>query len=664
MKIGFGRKRAPREGVQLRQLYPEWVFITNRPRLAYITRALRGRPLDGVRWTNSTFLHPATEGEDSGWLRLAGWHRSLIWLCSIYVLLLLLPAAGLLLLFGQEQLLLQLLHLHLAASAPVLLLLDQYFRVEHGVRLPLLVSELDGDLDSGEELPERRVLRMVWVREGRRTWREEVLEPLALALAEPLDSPYRPSQVEQWIDVPRDYQEPGHPVEIRLPRGFAPVEAKQKKIVSTIRSKLGMLESTEQWLLQGRHPRLLLSAPPAPPALALFADYREQLLKMSTEYSPVLGVVSSGELLAAEMVNDSPHIAVSAGSGAGKSKLLQGPIAQALWWGWSVVILDWKVESHEWARGLPGVTYVSDVQAIHEMLERLGQEVDIRKALSPEQRALRPRVLVVAEEWNVTATKLMDYWTELRAQAEPDEKRTMPLKSPALIGMQDVEFAGRAFGMFVALVAQRMSNRVFNGNVDRRENYMIRCLARYTTQTWKMLLPHLKYMRKPTQLGRWVIASGDQACYAQGILYTDEEARELAMSGQQNAGSPFASIGPGRDAGQPGAQLLDEATEQGILLPLEAAEGSEADNPLLDYLPRTGAPMILRKLVDISSTLADDGVTEKMLRNWRDTEDSFPEWRGGSQNRGYLYDLNEVRMWVRKYLAARYVEQKSKARKG
>ena len=50
------------------------------------------------------------------------------------------------------------------------------------------------------------------------------------------------------------------------------------------------------------------------------------------------------------------------------------------------IILDWKVESHEWARGLPGVRYVTQTEDIHDVCVQIGEEVEARKAMPKEQR--------------------------------------------------------------------------------------------------------------------------------------------------------------------------------------------------------------------------------------------------------------------------------------
>lgn len=444
-------------------------------------------------------------------------------------------------------------------------------------------------------------------------------------------------------------------MEILLPQKFSATEAKKKALLQGIKPKLGMMELREQWMLQGRHPRLLLSAPPAPPSIAPFSQYR-LLLEQSEEYRPFLGVAASGELLAAEMIGDSPHLAFSAGSGAGKSMLMRSLVAQMLSWGWCVVILDWKRESHEWARGLDGVRYASTPEEIHDMCIRVGEEVEERKEMEEEQRATLPRIFVVREEWNMTAALLAEYWAALRASAEPEERRTMPTRSPALSAIMKLDFAGRSFGMFDGLIAQRMSNRVFNGNTDIRENFGIRLLARYTVQTWKMLVPHLKYLPKPTQVGRWVVSVNDEATYIQAILISAEEARELARSGRPNPASPWAVAGASRRANVGTMQ----SRTLGDVLPDRATPGI-ADSPHSDYLEGEEVPVKLRKLRDLVDAVDHLGFTLKDLQRaasgGAERDENFPGAEGGTQFKGYLYDQHKVLDWARKKRAGQAAEK-------
>jgi hypothetical protein len=657
----FTRDRA--EKVVEYHHYPEWTFISKRPRLAWWWRFLLGRPMDNVRWTNSTFWHPASRGEANRWLRLAGYQRLMIRLLLVWLGLMLFATAVLLgigyllvLLKGAAHpadLLLSVLKpvmlAHLVVLAPVLIFREFLAAREHGVRIPWMIREQEQEQEQPtkeeleqEETPARRIWRMVWVLDGRGAWRRDVVEPVAMALSESLDNVYREGDTD-WITVPRNYLQPGGgKVEILLPTGFSGgMEAKRRVIEKTVAAKLGMLNPVFDWQVSGRHPRLLVSMPPVPPKVALFKDYRELLERCSEEYRPVLGVAAVargekfGELLSAEMVEASPHMALSAGSGAGKSMLLRSIIMQVLNWGWSVIILDWKAESHEWAKGLPGVKYVTRIEDIHDICERIGEEVDIRKELSKEERARRPKILVIAEEWNMTSALLTRYWDNLRTTAEPDERRSMPRRSPALTGRESLVFAGRAFGMFDLLAAQRMSNRVFNGNTDARENYMIRLMARYTPQTFKMLIPEVKPVPKPKELGRWLVWAQDEITFIQALLITDEEAREYALGGEPNALSPFSE----------GA--LDATTQRRNVGTVQGEQvASDATPP----------PRIARSLRELADSLESLGITYNMLRNAARSDargdEKFPAAAGGDQFTGYLYYVDEVKEWVRVRRAA------------
>jgi hypothetical protein len=664
--------------------YPEPDFISRRRRLAWHYRFWLGRPLDNVRWTNSTWSSSASRGEASWWLRLSGRSRMLLRALLVWSALMLLIYAPLLTLAFWSAVssrwpalsawavsaMLNIGLAHLLVAAPVLILIQLRAIRAHGLRVPVLqrvMVELENPATPPLELADRShaeriaiaekleqreqrgklTLTMTTVIEGQYVWLRDVVQPLAMALADSLDNIYRPGDLD-WIHVPRNYLEPGGgKVEVLLPTGFSGSMAAKKLILEkTIANKLGMLDPVFEWQVSGRKPRVLVSMPPAPPKVAHFRDYRA-LLEQTEEFRPFLGVsaVPRGEdvgaLVSAEMVSDSPHVALSAGSGAGKSMMSKAMIMQALRWGWGVIILDWKAESHTWAKGLPGVKYCVTEEAIHDTLVSIGEQVDIRKTNGMQGRA---NVLVVCEEWNMTAVLLAEYWSALRSMADQDERRTMPTRSPALRGFGSLVFAGRQFGLFCLLIAQRMSNRVFNGNTDLRENFQIRLLARYSAQTWRMLIPEMKPIRKPKELGRWVVFAQDEVTHVQGILVTDDEAREYSTGGLPNPTTPFGITRvPEPDATSDDIDiLLDDQV---------ASDAARRNAPQLEPAPR---PMA--KLVDISATLDYLGITHNVLRNAARSDSrgdpTFPAAVGGDQFSGYLYDVVDVKEWARRKRAA------------
>ena len=635
--------------------YPEPWFLSRRMRLVY--RFLLGRPMDNQIRTDSTFWHRARTGYPGRWHRLAGWERAAIGVGGSYValwVLLLLLAAGIRILWGffgtPEPGILRILTwqrillVHAAGILVILTPVGVWIRIrDYGIRilLPVIV------------VTRMRIRLEGWIPyeiQGRKSWELERVRPVALAAASVLGVNPRVERAREWVTVPRNFRDPnGSPVEIRLPDGFTGAdEGTKKRLVSAVSARLGMKDPCVSWSLDTAAPRVELRSPEEPPGEVHFADVRDLLL-LADEYRPFVGLIgSAGKALNVEMQADSPHVALSAGPGAGKSTLAKLFAMQALRWGWGVVVCDWKMtEAYKWMEGLPGVRILTELADIHDFGVTVGQEVDERKRKGLGGRA---RVLVIRDEWNATADLLMAYWQDLRATAEPEERKTMPVKSPALRGFAALDFAGREFGLHDLVIAQRMSARVFNGNADIRECFGIRCLARYTEQTKKMLVGNIKLPRKSNHPGRWTIVAGDDVAVVQAPLITGEEAREFAMGGQENPLTPLStSYWP--SVGQP----EESAPTLGDQLPHGAARGSETvEAEVVHELP---APEP-RKLSEMVDGLSHLGITHKILKHATNRpEEEFPLPIGGSPNRGYRYDYNAVKEWARRRHARMQAER-------
>jgi hypothetical protein len=613
--------------------------------------------MDNIIRTNATFLAAATAGYPSRWLRMPGWKR-LIWrLSAVYALLLL----GAMLLgwgvrAGAEALGMRFpawaASLHparvLIAHTLVILIpaaIAVIYRMIRAYGMSVPVPVIAVRASRARRLP--RVTWEGWVTwevEGRKAWNRNVVTPLALAADTVLGTNHHPKRAHRWITVPRDYREPGHPVVLQLPAGFTGADkGTQDRLTRTVAARLGIKDPVATWQLEGDAPRVLFSAPVTPPRLVQWADV-ERYYEASEEYRPFLGMTGKDTALYAEMVSDSPHIGLSAGSGAGKSELVKTIIMQALRWGWGVVILDWKEVSQEWAEGLPGVRIVREVPDIHDWLVTLGEDLDDRKRAYRKDRTLpgRAKVLVVYEEMNATSELLGAYWADLRATEEdPDVKKTMPTKSPALRAQNALVFGGRQFGIHCLFMAQRFSNRVTQGNTDIRENFQIKLLSRYSPATVKMLAPDIKpFPRKPTQLGGWVAVMGQDAVVFQAPLISDEEARNYAQGGVDNPITPLTT-----SYRTPMAHRDDRNSGLGEPLghgPATALAGPRAITGTI--LP----PIDIRKLSDMVEDLAGLGITLEVMRHAIKRGEGFPEPVGGSPNRGWEYDFVMVREWARK----------------
>jgi len=621
--------------------------------IRFLFRLLAGRNLFGPRRTDATFLEPATRQLDPNAPALHRWEMQrgltrLLWrLAGGYLLLLL---GALLILSLAERIVrlpwalrpgtLILIH----CSVILILCSAQLLRIrirDYGMTLRVLrKDEEEGWRWEQVVIP------------GRREWLEEKILPVSRSSAIILGTSIPDRKADQWVTVPKDYREPGgSPVEIRLPATFTGADQSVKtRLERSVAAKLGMKELTATWRTEGSNPSVLLSSPPEPPRIVSFADV-EHFLRAQAEWDFLYGIAGSGESFSISVTGDTPHGAVSSGSGGGKSELLKGIIAQAGHKGWFSVILDWKEESQEWAKGLPGVRYLTTVEGIHDMCIAVGEEIEYRKA-HPDTP--RPRLLLVCEEWSITAPLLTEFWATLRGTADPEERKTMPPRSPAITSVMKVIFAGRALGVFLQFVAIRFSARVTNGNADLRESFQVINMARYKPQTVKMLAPDVKpFPKKSKHPGRWVAVSGDEAVVYQGVLWSDEAAREWHQSGIEIPASPWAPR-----FGTSFAQQASTTSTLGDVLRLDAA-GRSQDLPVLDG--EVLAPVDARKLSEMVSALEPLGVTWNVLRNAsRDGEKGdpdFPPAFGGSPNKGYTYDFEQVKEWARRRYASQRVEK-------
>ncbi|GAA3278974.1 DUF87 domain-containing protein [Dactylosporangium vinaceum] len=306
----------------------------------------------------------------------------------------------------------------------------------------------------------------------------------------------------------------------------------QRKLVSSIvRSKIPAGELVESWDQVGASVSARWTVRRRPPSRVGLAELLAALPKLA-EWEFYLGA-SVGEVpVILSLKDDSPHIAVSAGSGAGKSVLAQLVAVQVLARGGRVVILGRK-GSHRWALGLAGVDYCHRPEQMHQALIRAARVADERNTLAMHEADdwdPGPRTLVICEELNATIGQLTTYWADTRGKSDPK-------RSPAVTALGELLFMGRSAKINVLAIAQMLTARAIGGP-EARENFGVRCLARYTANAWKMLVPEAAMPRASRTLGRWQIVIGGVATECQVAYLTRTEARAVAAPVHMSAKDP------------------------------------------------------------------------------------------------------------------------------
>lgn len=324
--------------------------------------------------------------------------------------------------------------------------------------------------------------------------------------------------VALWFQRPREQHGP----RIRLVIAVPFVTSEQRSMISAIvKAKIPAGDLVESWHQVGAEVTATWVPRKRPPTRVGLDELAAQFDQLA-EWEFYVGQGPGNTPVVLSLQDDSPHIAVSAGSGAGKSVFAQLIAVQVLRRGGRVIILDRK-GSHRWALNLPGVTYCTRASQMHEALIAAAQVADDRNTLAmhePEGWDPGPRTLIICEELNATIAQLANWWADTREKSDPK-------RSPAITALNELAFMGRSAKHNLLAIAQMLTARAIGGP-EARENFGIRALARYTANNWKMLVPEAAMPRASRTLGRWQIVVAGQATETQVCYLTHAQARAFS----------------------------------------------------------------------------------------------------------------------------------------
>ena len=475
-------------------------------------------------------------------------------------------------------------------------------------------------------------VRHAWkMREPRR----EFILPAARVLCAVTGTRFHRRQALQMIDLPpgwgEELEDGAEPMAVRVHLPQVPLDSRRKnKITETVGARLGMPDALADWHDAGGRAWVDLRPAALPPSTLTYADVQEAIEAAPME-RPVVGMSVGRVIHTADFDNDSPHLAASGGTGAGKSTLFRLILPQRMAHGAGLVVLDFKKWSHDWARGLPRnrVIYVHRIGEIHETCVAIGEELQRRIELdSREDLDTLRTVDVLVEEANTLIPMLRRYWTELRAEIKRTNRAALeddpyadvtepPVTSPAVLALEMLVNMGRELHMHAHYAGQRLSASIFGGNGgDKRASFQTRFLAKWDRTAWKMLAGDVRYMVCPGgPRGIWALVQGGTATIIRVPNVSTGEARALALSSPE----PRVPVLPGHYGG-----------------------------PVLDMSPDDVREVDDRRvrLSEAVELLPGKAVTLKSLRMARNQDARFPTpIEQGGPGRPDLYSLEALIEW-------------------
>ncbi len=303
-------------------------------------------------------------------------------------------------------------------------------------------------------------------------------------------------------------------VSVTLPPNFALTEPTSKSLSDAVRRVVGsdwdvvwpdLVTSRE---VEWTRPLEIATVVP-------YASIRQTMLDAPSG-SLVLGLDASDAPLIHSLDSDEPHIALSMGTGRGKSTFYLSVIAQLLEQGADVDIADVKRISLEEFRDVEGVTIHKNIQGIWDALENFRTEMMERvttlEQLPPEEwsaylDSLRRRVFVF-EEMNAFRTMSQAHWDRVRGAGQ----RAMP---PIYSVLSEILMMARAVRMHVFVAGQRLSAKAI-GDGDMREQFGLRLLSNPSRQTWNLLADGTMPARSKVR-GRAIAVMAGESTIFQGV---------------------------------------------------------------------------------------------------------------------------------------------------
>lgn len=465
------------------------------PFLVLAGRFVSGRPMDGNRRTNATFLRRADRdltphGRSAHWHWMPGWKRA-AWRVGLAAL-----ALGLA--YGWVQ--------------------------------ARTITVTAGLAASGAGLAAGGILARIRIQNW--TLDRKIGRPLYVTAAAITGHDHTANH-RNHLTIPRDHaKNPKARITYKLPYEFEGRPQDTKRLSELFARRLG-----GEWDMiphfSAHPPRLEFIPSPAPPASVSFADILPALEK-SDSNSVVLGIGTHAAIASINLDSESPHVAITMGTGGGKSSLLRLIVAQLIRHGVRRIdIIDPKRISHDWARNIPGVyihrTMAEQIKAVHMFRIEMESRYDTLEQESASGRPLTefPRHVLIIEEQNSWINYARQYWKDYRNELTSAERSRVPSDPPVIGDLGFILFQGRQSRMNVFSVFQRMSAAASGGG-DLRENYYAKLLSRFSPQTWKLLVGTTPVPRSSKINGRAKFVLGEDDKWIQMAFITEDEAKEYA----------------------------------------------------------------------------------------------------------------------------------------
>lgn len=245
----------------------------------------------------------------------------------------------------------------------------------------------------------------------------------------------------------------------------------------------------------------------------------------------VIGKDETGRIIVKKLDDETPHWALSVGTGGGKSIFNMMIMAQAVGQGYHCVIPDVKRVSVAAFSGVPGVYIYNDPgqpQDMRKAIEWFTQEIDARAAISEVDSTIEfPGLLLILEEANELADVSKGWWD---ANRESSDRAADPMWGDVASGARlGRHVHGNIIGVFQDLRDQAM------GGKGVRNLFRLKLIGNFTVNTWNNVVGTKPVPDSYEKAGRMMIVEGNAQYWVQTLYADPEQLRDWALAKRREA---------------------------------------------------------------------------------------------------------------------------------
>ncbi|MER7050378.1 hypothetical protein ABT391_36735 [Streptomyces jumonjinensis] len=352
-----------------------------------------------------------------------------------------------------------------------------------------------------------------------------------------------------WLILPESLAAPDARIVLRLPWTFRGSQIERDNLNALFNGRLPG-EWVSRFSATGEHFTVVYThkPPPKPPApepecpelVSFFDPDVQEAIANCKKGEIVIGKDAFGRIIIKELGNsETPHWALSVGTGGGKSAFCQMVIAQLISQGYYIVVADVKRVSVSKFIGVVGCYIYNDPlnpQDMRSAVEWFKEEIAARSAITEaDSSAEFPGILCLIEEANEFADISREWWDENRkARADEDgpaERAADPIWGTLASGARLGRHAyGNIIGVFQDLRDQAM------GGKGMRNLFRLKFMGNFSVNSWKNVIGTTPVPESVDEAGRMMIVEGNSQFWVQALYGDPDELRAWAVQARERTG--------------------------------------------------------------------------------------------------------------------------------